>query len=487
MAPKQDVFSIHPLGWVNDPEQETFGVSTLDYLTAMSYNNYALFFKMDDAMKSQAVDIMKEGLSRTISQARHLCCTIEKNTTGSGYVYMKKKDSTVRLFVQWLDAPEDADKYPSIEEIEKANFSAVSLGDLKLWSVNPMTYGEKPEAHPDASPAVSAFKMNFVRGGLVFNMHHHHYSNDVMGWAGYTRQLAENCFAMLNKTMFPTWDPKNMDLSLLSKTEPPEDQKIEGPPAPERHPDHVQGVALLFHLPKSKAAELKMLATPTDGTWISTYDAFTAFIWRSITRVRAPVFNPDPSSKTVLIEAIDMRRRFNNPKVPPRIRGNVMFAALSTTAPVEQPTVAEVISEWPLSKVAQYIRGMTNSVTQEGLDKTLEMVATIRDKTTLNVRIDSLPPLSVLFTDHRDAFMAATDFGFATPITYRHLTDRITEGVIIIYPSRNIDPESDEGCEFSFFYEKRLAQALIEDAEFGEYFEYRGVDAEDATTVGVLN
>ncbi|EHK26104.1 uncharacterized protein TRIVIDRAFT_35703 [Trichoderma virens Gv29-8] len=487
MAPKQEAFHLHPLGWENDPEQETFGMSTLDYLTAMSYNNYALFFKMEDAMKSRAVEIMKEGLSRTISQARHLCCTIEKNTSGSGYMYLKKKDSTVRLFVQWLDSPEDADKYPSFEDIEKAHFSAVPLGDLKLWSVDPMTYGEKPEAHPGASPVVSAFKMNFVRGGMVLNMHHHHYSNDVMGWAGYTRQLAENCFAAFNKTAYPTWAPKNMDLSLLSKAEPPEDQKIEGPPAPKRHPGHVQGIALLFHLPKSKAAELKKMATPTDGTWISTYDAFTAFIWRSITRVRAPVFNPDPSSKSILIEAVDMRRRFNNPKVPPRIRGNVMFAALSTTAPVEQPTVAEVISEWPLSKVAQYIRGMTNSITQESLDKTLEMVATIRDKTALNVRIDSLPPMSVLFTDHRDATMASTDFGFAKSITYRHLTDRITEGVIIVYPSRSNDPESDEGLEFSFFYEKRLAQTLIEDAEFGKYFEYRGIDAEDATAAAVLN
>jgi hypothetical protein len=464
-----------------------FGISTLDYLSVISYNNYALFFKMDDGVKSQAVEIMKEGLSRTISQARHLCCTIEKNSTGSGHSYVKKKDSTVRLFVQWLDAPEDADKYPSIEDIEKANFSAVPLGDLKLWSVEPMTYGEKPEANPNASPIVSAFKINFVRGGMVFNMHHHHYSNDVMGWAGYTRQLAENCFAAFSKTAFPTWDPKNQDLSLLTKIEPPEDQKIDGPPTPERHPGHVQGIALLFHLPKSKAAELKKIASPTDGSWVSTYDAFTAFIWRSITRVRAPVFNPDPLSKIFLCEAIDMRRRFHNPKVPPRVRGNVMFAALSTTAPVEQPTVAEVISEWPLSWVARYIRQLTNSITQEGLDKTLDMVATVRDKTSLNLRIDSLPPMSVLFTDHRDACMASTDFGFAKAITYRHLTDRITEGVIIVYPPRSSDPESDEGPEFSFFYEKRLAQTLIEDPEFNKYFEYRGVDAEDASATAILN
>ncbi|RFU73358.1 hypothetical protein TARUN_8880 [Trichoderma arundinaceum] len=486
MAPKQELFNVHPLGWENDPEEETFGVSTLDYLTAMSYNNYALFFKIDDAKKAQAVEIMKEGLARTISQARHLCCTIEKNAAG-GHTYVKKKDSTVQLYVQWLDAPEDADKYPSLDDIEKAHFSAVPLGDLKLWSVDPMTYGEKPEAHPDASPIVAAFKMNFVRGGLVFNMHHHHYSNDVMGWAGYTRQLAENCAAVLNKSGFPTWDPKNQDLSLLTKTEPPEDQKADGPPAPERHPDHVQGVALLFHLPKSKAAELKKLAAPTDGSWISTYDAFTAFIWRTITRVRAPVFKPDLSSKPFFCEAVDMRRRFNNPKVPPRVRGNVMFAALSTTAPVKEPTFGEILSEWPLSKVAQYIRQLTNSITQESLDKTLEMVATIRDKTSLNIRIDALPPMSVLFTDHRDACMASTDFGFAKAITYRHLTDRITEGVMIIYPPRSSDPESDEGPEFSFFYEKRLAQDLIEDPEFSKYFEYRGVDAEDATAAAVLN
>lgn len=483
MAPKQDVFHLHPYGWENDPERETFALSTLDYLSAMSYNNYALFFRMDDTMKPRAVEIMKEGLARTISQARHLCCKIEKDkdATGTGYSLVKKKDNTVRLFVQWLDAPEDADKYPSIDDIEKANFSAVPLGDLKLWSVEPMTYGEKPEAHPDASPIVSAFKMNFVRGGMVFNMHHHHYSNDALGWAGYTRQLAENCFAAFNNTAFPTWDPKNLDLSLLVKKEPCEDQKIDGPPAPERHPDHVQGVALLFHLPKSKAAELKKLASPTDGTWISTYDAFTVFIWRCITCVCVLVFNPNPASKIFFGEGIDMRRRFRNPAVPPRIRGNVMFAALSTTAPVEQPTVAELISEWPLSRVAKYVRQMTDSVTQESLNKTLEMVATVRDKTSLNIRSDSLPPMSALFTDHRDAYMASTDFGFATPITHRHLTDRITEGLIIVYPPRRLHPESDEGPEFSFFYEKRLAQTLIEDSESGKYFEYRGVDAEDAS------
>ncbi|KAJ5779433.1 Transferase [Penicillium paradoxum] len=255
---------------------------------------------------------------------------------------------------------------------------------------------------------------------------------------------------------------------------------IDGPPPPERHPDHITSEMLLFHLPKSKAAELKTLATPTDGSWISTYDAFSAFIWRTISRLRAPTFKPDLSAPLFWMEAIDMRRRMHSPKVPARIQGNVVTGARSYAAPVTAPTAAEVISEWSLSEIASYIRQLTNSMTQEALDEILDVVATVRDKTALNIRIDSYPPMTLLLTDHRDANLTGTDFGFAKPFAYRHLIDRLTPGVTIIYPSRDLSPESDEGPEFSISYETSLKQALIEDPEWTKYFEYRGVDAIDA-------
>ncbi|KAJ9150255.1 Trichothecene 3-o-acetyltransferase [Pleurostoma richardsiae] len=478
--PKSQVFHLQPFEWEGDPEEERYKISTLDYLAACTYNTYALFFRLNDADKSRAIDVLKHGLERTIGQARHLCATIEKDPEG-GHSFVKKKDSTVQFFIQWLDSPEDS--YPSFDDMKKSNFSSVTLGDLALWSVPPMTYGEKPEAHPDNSPVASAFKANFVRGGLVFCMHHHHYADDLMGWVGYTRQLAENCCALVYGTAFPSWDPASLDLSRLIKKEPPEEAKIEGPPPPERHPDHTVAEFLLFHLPRSKAAELKKLAMPTDGSWVSTYDAFSAFIWRNLSRLRAPVFKPDMSSKLFWSQAVDMRRRLHSPKVPPRIQHNVMSAALSTTAPVEQPTVAQVISEWPLSQLALYVRKMTDSVTQENLDEALNMAATVRDKTALNIRIDSFPPMSILQTDHRDACMTGVDFGFATPAMYRNILDCVTEGVVIVYPPRNATANSDEGCEFSIAYEKALAHDLINDPEWNMYFEYRGVDAVDARHV----
>ena len=476
---EQDVYYIHPSGWEGDPEEERFKVSTLDYLTVCTYNNYALFFRLEDDEKSRVVEVLIAGLERTLSQARHLCGVIEKDPAG-GHSFVKKKDSTVRLFVQWLDSPDVSEDYPSLDEIHDGNYRTSLLGDIQRWSVPPMTYGEKPEAHPDNNPVVASYKANFIRGGLVFIMHSHHYSNDVMGWAGFTHQLAENCYAVVNQTPFPAWDCTCMDLSRLIKPEVPEEEKIDGPPAPHRHPGHIPADTLLFHLPKSKSAELKMLASPTDGAWVSTYDAFSAFIWRTMSRLRAPVFQPDLSAPLFWVEAVDMRRRLHSPKVAPRIQHNVMAGALSSTAPVTAPTAAEVISEWPLPKLASYIRQLTNSVTQEALDQTLDMVATVRNKTALNMQIDAYPPMSILQTDHRDADITSADFGFGTPTTYRHLLDCMTQGVLIIYPPRDKTPGSDEGPEFSITYEKSLKQALIDDVEWNRYFEYRGVDAVEA-------
>jgi hypothetical protein len=404
--PEQQVYRIHPFGWENDPEEERFKVTTLDCLSVQTYNNYALFFRLADEDKRNTAEVLKAGLERTLSQTRHLCGTIEKDTTG-GHSFYKKRDSTVQFVVQWLESEED----PSFDEIEQSHFSAVKLGNLSTWSVPPMTYGEKPEANPDNSPVVAAYKANFVRGGLVFIMHHQHYSNDVMGWAGLTHQLAENCYATVNKTPFPDWDPKSLDRSRVTKPEPPEEAKVDGPPAPERHPEQRTGISLLFHLPKSKAAELKRLATPEDRAWVSTYDAFSAFIFRHLTRLRAPVFKPDMDSSLFWVEAADMRRRFHSPKVPPRLQGNIMSAAISATAPVPAPTVSEVISGWPFWRLAACIRALTNSVTQENLDVMLDMVAMVRDKSTLNVRIDAQPPMSILQTDHRDANITAATLG----------------------------------------------------------------------------
>lgn len=248
---KQDVIHLRPYGWQQDSE-ERYKLSTLDYLVVCFYVSYAIFFKIeDDSDKPKIAELLKQGLEKTLSQTRHLCGTIEKDPNG-GHSFVKQPDSTVPFVIKWMDQAEDREAYPSFADLEKANFMSKALGNLTEWSVSPMIYGERPEASLDAHPKVAAFQANFIRGGLVFVMHHHHAANDVMGWAGELHQLAENCAAIWNKTAFPTWDPACLDLSLFTKPDYPADQQVDGPSPPQKHPDHKRAQWLLFHLPKSK-------------------------------------------------------------------------------------------------------------------------------------------------------------------------------------------------------------------------------------------
>jgi len=301
------------------------------------------------------------------------------------------------------------------------------------------------------------------------------YSNDVMGWASFTHQLAENCYAIINKTPFPSWDPACLDNSRFISKYIPDEAKVDGPSPPERHEGHLPASSLLFHLPTSKAKELKDLATPAYGSWISTFDAFSALLWRVITKHRATLFKPDLKAPILWAEAVNMRKRMQ-PPLPERAQCNIFFAALSTMHQ-NQLTAGEIISELPLSRLAAYIRMLTNNTTQEGLEKALEMVAPIRDKASLFIRINSFPPMSLATTDWRETRICEADFGFGRPKAYRHFFDTGNEGLIIVYPPRNTS-NPDEGCEFVISVEKEIVGRVIEDPELKQYFEFRGIEAE---------
>ncbi|KAL4753114.1 hypothetical protein BDW72DRAFT_169357 [Aspergillus terricola var. indicus] len=482
--PKQEMFELRPEGWQSDPPDEYFKLSALDYCVAQVYTNYALFFRLSEVDQSKIISVLRRGLEITLSQCRQLCGVLEDHPDG-GLCFHKKRQDTVQFHVQWLDGAEDKDTYPSFDDLEKSHFASQALGDIETWTVPPMTYGEKPEAQPSSRPKASAFKASFIRGGLVFMMHHHHYCNDVMGWAGELHQLADNCAALWrapDAPALPPWDRSCLDPSRVTKPDPPEDQRVDGPVSPLRHPGHAVGQWLLFHLPKSKAAELKKIASPEDGSyWISSYDAYMAYIWRVLSKHRAKLFNPDPKQDIIWGEAVDMRRRLLNPPVPQRMQGNVVFVALSTQNPTPQLTVEEVISTAPLSKLAWYIRQLTNSVTEESLDTALLAIAPIRDKTALFLRTDSFPPMSIIVTDWRDTRPCDADFGFGKPHTFRFPFDTVTTGLMSVYPVRtnNAPAGEDEGNEFCIGYEKELARALIEDPEWTRYFEFRGVDSDE--------
>jgi hypothetical protein len=49
--PKIQEYQLHPYGWENDPEEERYRLSTLDYLTTTTFTNTAFFFRLEESQK----------------------------------------------------------------------------------------------------------------------------------------------------------------------------------------------------------------------------------------------------------------------------------------------------------------------------------------------------------------------------------------------------------------------------------------------------
>jgi hypothetical protein len=163
------------------------------------------------------------------------------------------------------------------------------------------------------------------------------------------------------------------------------------------------------------------------------------------------------------------------PKLSAKYQGNVLCGGLSQhqTNPL---TLAEVISEAPLPRIAAFMRTITTSVTEETLEKTLAKVAPIRDKSNLDIPLDSLPPMSLTTTDWREAKMCDNDFGIGRPMAWRNLSDTVVENQMILYPPHNGNGNIQQGLEVVIPFETHAVDMLLEDADMKRFFEFRGFE-----------
>lgn len=167
--------------------------------------------------------------------------------------------------------------------------------------------------------------------------------------------------------------------------------------------------------------------------------------------------------------------------------------------------LGQVISTVPLSRVALFIRSITNMVTPELMEKQVKTNRLARDKLklhkTLDVRIslhrvhviylpaDSLtnplgpkflPPMSFVLTDWRGASVCDLDFGCGRSVALRSPVDSIVGNLMILYPLRKADDDPDHGWEIVLPFEAEHVEMLINDPDLGKYFEFCGYEAHAA-------
>jgi hypothetical protein len=99
---------------------------------------------------------------------------------------------------------------------------------------------------------------------------------------------------------------------------------------------------------------LKKAATPDDGTWITTYNAMCALMWRTLTKHRLRLYHPAPEYKPLWGQGVTISHLFTNPPLPERLQGNLQIDVTSRTSNIPELTVHEIVSDAPLSKLATY-------------------------------------------------------------------------------------------------------------------------------------
>ncbi|KAI0967877.1 transferase [Xylaria arbuscula] len=468
--------------WIGLPDYDQFQTESLrlcalDIVVNQHYNNYALVFKTErDHDQPTIINTFCQALKSTLGQCNHIAGTIQSDRQGNFWIIVNA-ESAVPLVVQWLGADNGA--HPSYDTLEATHFHGAGFGSPSLFTIPGMTMSSN--ASPAVSPAVAGFQLTFIRGGLIITACIHHFAMDVIGASGLIHHLAAHCHAIMHGTSPPTWAKNLVDRSRFISSplsEVMQQDQQQHPPAPP-NTQWMSCVSLLFHIPLTKIVELKALAMPSDGTWISTYDAISAFLWRVLLRYRVQIYGPDVGSRAVFAEPINMRNRVN-PSVSRRYQGNLQCAGLSTEQR-QQFTVADVISCAPLDQLASYIRKITNSTTEEAVQQTINMVSSARDKSTLHFRQDTMPPTSMVMTDWRDVDMTDADFGFGRPAALRQLADKVVKNLVIIYPRRIVEGDPDHGLEVAVPFEEQAIDLLVKDADMCKFFTFRGIDARDLT------
>ncbi|KAH7177026.1 transferase family-domain-containing protein [Dactylonectria macrodidyma] len=239
---------------------------------------------------------------------------------------------------------------------------------------------------PGEKLPVSLVQANFIQGGLILTWCIFHMAGDGTTFQVWTRIWAEECRRLqrLDITEPYVLDPSMMGDRVLimnpsgnnkGMTEDhPEYLCIpfvpEGAPPKMKSPDH-RGQVFYFSPESLKA--LKAEASPSNAseqseqTWISTNDALSALLWRTVMAVQNPLETLEGDPVSVFNIAIDGRLRTDPPVHPNTLGCFLEYVAVS--APIRQ-----MLSSANLADLAFLIRKALTRADKQFTDDVVTLV-----------------------------------------------------------------------------------------------------------------
>ena len=194
-------------------------------------------------------------------------------------------------------------------------------------------------------------------------------------------------------------------------------------------------VSTMFSFSPEALGEIKALAQPDDGSsWVSSNDAFVAFLWRHTMRARFPwsahgQLGPQGDRESRAVIALDGRKDLS---VPASYIGNCVFHCYTelTVGYVGSPTTK-------LSELASRIRQtVTNTRSAQLLNKVVGLAATIPDVSTIRYTNDNLGT-DIYTTSWTGLPLYKLDWGPLGKMDYLRVPDRHFETLFCVLPPRD--------------------------------------------------
>lgn len=453
-----------------------------------------VFSLRPNADKQQILENLTEGLSQTLAEYPILTGTLHFDNEARRIVVRRTPSSSVALAIK-EPGPDGASNLESFAFLDRHDFPVHLLDASKV--LPPSVVGKFPVPARDIStdgPAVCAFQVTFIDGGVILALAITHQVSDGMGCETLLTSWSRNSYAVSKGTADGVIDVATMpDRRLLSArgepvTSPEELKKLgdrfptykarDSPPAPPPADFKMPVVKTrIWHVPRSKLKELKALAIrqPPDGGegWVSTYDALLAILWRAIVRAKQPLLKPDPAAPSKAIHAVNARGR-----AEPPIPDNYIGVAVTLPQSPEL-TVADVLSPdlgSTLPLLARTVRAATSQVTPSYVADLIRWAGSCQDLRWVELDMHWVLGLDCMAFDwHTMKSYETHDFGFGKPAALRWPHPQF-EGFFFVLPTRTTKGNPDEGLEICLGLEESCYPNLQTDEEFLRFAEERGKD-----------
>lgn len=352
------------------------------------------------------------------------------SASNTGLFKIRALGAQPRLVVK--DIREDTSS-PSMESLRQADFPINEL-DENIFAPR-KTKIDVTNSLSESSPEVLLLQATLINGGLILTFLGHHQAMDGLGQDHVINLFSKACRnekLTSEERLVGNLSPGNAIPLLDASCKPPSnlDHQIMKTSSSSSEPDEGFPVCnwAYFSFTKSSLDALKASAAQSSTSgFVSTDDALTAFVWRSVSSARIARLNP--ATPSTLARAVDVRNLLGISPMHPAFLQNMTY---------NSRTLRELM-DLPLGALASELRSRVDPGTSTLVHDTRSLatlLANSQDKSRISLAACMNWTSDIFFSSWAKMKSYEYDFGpsLGVPEAVRRTKSHTTEGLMYLMP-----------------------------------------------------